>query len=170
VPDRPGFALAIVHITGLDPEVCLGWSYFENTDASEALRPFNWLNWKDAPDLHGPFVSHDPAKDGGTIPGYATFGDALADFGRRIALPKYAAIRASAGKTKQEQVDAIIASAWGTKHLTWRAFSTSQAKWTWLSFYLGHDWAHAVGIKAAPDIFPQPVPQEWWDELARHQP
>jgi hypothetical protein len=170
MPDRPGFALAVAHNTGLDPEVCLGWTYFENSDASEHLRPWNWLNWKDAPDLVGPFASHWPASDGGTIPGYFNFADALADFGRRISLSKYEAIRASAGKDKQTQIDAIIASKWGTKNLHWIAFSPSQAKWTWLSFYLGHDWAHAVGIKAAPYVFPEPIPQEWWDELARHKP
>jgi hypothetical protein len=176
LPDRLGFALLLADRSGLDPEVTLGWTYFETSDATEPNHPYNWINWKDAPDLVGPFVSHWPASDGGTIPGYANLHDAVDDCERRLALPKYDAIRASAGKGaafRQPQLDAIIASKWGTKNLQWIAYHVdSHLMWTWISWRLGRDWAREFGPRSVahrPYVFPtgSNIPASWWDELAK---
>jgi hypothetical protein len=178
MPDRLGFSLLLSERAGLDPWVTHGWTLFESDDAHEALHTYNWINWKDGPDLVGPYISHWPASDGGTIPGYSNLHVAMDDAIRRLNQPKYDGIRAAEGKGekyRQPQIDAIIASQWGTHNLKAVGYKIDSAlMWTWISWYLGRDWAREFGrhnLSHRPYVFPtgKDIPPSWWDVLAQHE-
>ena len=172
MPDRAGFALAFADKTGLDPEVVLGWTYWENTDDSEKRRPYNWLNWKKDVDIEDiPFTNCDPALDGGCFPGYAGLWLGLQAAVKRFNRPRYDDIRATVGKSQEEQLAAIRASDWGTHNITSRKFSDNQLMWAWINWRLGEGWAKAAGLGKKnmthrPLVFPQVIPLTWWVKLA----
>lgn len=170
MPDRPGFALLFADKTGLRPDVVYSWSKYENDDLHERRRPFNWLNWKLDVDIDEiPYVSLDPASDGGSFPGYASRDLAMQAAVKRLSSDRYAGIRSTVGKTAMEQYEAIRQSDWGTKALSPVTFPEKELKWCWVSWRLGRDWAHEFGPKNEdhrPEIFPRPVPLTWWAALA----
>lgn len=166
-----GFSLALADFTGLDPQVVYSWSKWENDDPHELRRPFNWLNWKQDADIDSvPYVSKDSALDGGFFPGYASLGLGVRAAKIRVSRQQYVPILQSAGKSKQTQVAAIIASPWGTKHLTLADLPDGELALAWAQWFVGRGWAKVQGLgrrnmKRRPSCFPRRVPAKWWLKL-----
>lgn len=168
--DRVEFALRFADKTGLHPTTVYSWTMFENDDVHQARRPHNWLNWKLDADIQDiPYVTLDPASDGGSFPGYSSLDLALQAGLKRFSSDRYAGIRATAGQSLEDQLAAIRASDWGTKSLSRVNFVQDDLYWPWVSWYLGEGYWKQYGKRyqpRRPDVFPRPIPLTWWAKLA----